>query len=79
MEHGAVSKAQRRYIRTIILAVAAMGTLIWAAIDLFEIPPQEMLSLLISVAIGAGGIIVVAGLGFTLWMGLRKLLQGFRH
>ena len=72
-----MSKANRRYIRTIILAVLAMSSLIWAAIDQFGISPQVMLNLFLATAIGAAGIIVVAGIVVALGVGL-KMLTG-RH
>lgn len=68
-----MSKANRRYIRTVVLAVAAMGTLIWAAIDQFGITPEEMLDLFLATAIGAGGIILAAGFVVSLWVVLKKL------
>jgi ABC-type transport system involved in cytochrome c biogenesis permease component len=70
-----MSKANRRYIRTIILAVAAMSSLIWAAIDLFGIDPQVMLDLFLATAIGAAGIIVAAGIVVALVVGLKKLAR----
>lgn len=70
-----MSKANRRYIRTIILAVAAMSSLIWAAIDLFGIDPQVMLGLFLATAIGAAGIIVAAGIVVALVAGLKKLAR----
>ncbi len=70
-----MSKANRRYIRTIVLAVLAMSSLIWAAIDQFGISPQEMLDLFLATAIGAGGIILAAGIVVALGLGLRKLIN----
>jgi len=32
----------RRYLRTIILAVAATVTFVWSAIDMFGVDPQEL-------------------------------------
>ena len=68
-----MSKANRRYIRTVILAVLAMGSLVWVAIDQFGISPQEMLSLFFVTAIGVGVIIVLAAVGVTLLNVVRKL------
>ena len=36
-----MSRANRRYYRTILLGIAAMGTLVWAAIDQFVEPPDD--------------------------------------
>ncbi len=70
-----MSRANRRYIRTIILSVVAMSSLIWAAIDLFGIEPQVMLDLFYATAIGAAGIVVTAGIVVAGVAGLKKLLE----
>ncbi len=70
-----MSKANRRYIRTIILAILAMSSLIWAAIDQFGISPQVMLDLFLATAIGAGGIIVAAGIIVAVGIGLKQLAR----
>jgi len=70
-----VSKANRRYIRTLVLALLAMSTLIWAAIDQFGIAPREMMALFLATAIGAGGIILAAGTVVVIWIALRKLTR----
>ena len=43
-----MSKASRRYNRTVLLSLAAMGVLIWAAIDQFDLSTQERGALTIS-------------------------------
>jgi hypothetical protein len=73
-----VSKANRRYIRTVILAVLAMSSLVWVAIDQFEISIEEMLSLFYVTAIGVGVIIVFAAVGVTLLNVVRKLINQYR-
>ncbi len=73
-----MSKANRRFIRTVILGVLAMSSLIWVATDQFELSVEEMLNLFYAVAIGAGVIIVFAAIGVTLLNGLRKL-RGKQH
>jgi len=74
-----VSRANRRYYRTIILGVFAMSSLIWVAIDQFDIPVEDMLSLFYATAIGAGGIILAAAIFVFLMAGLRKLSGRDRH
>ncbi len=73
-----MSKANRRYIRTVILAVLAMSSLVWVAIDQFEISIEEMLSLFYVTAIGVGVIIVFAAVGVTLLNVVRKLINQYR-
>jgi hypothetical protein len=68
-----LSKANRRFIRTVILGVLAMSSLIWVAIDQFELSLEEMLTLLYATAIGAGVIIGFAAIVVTLLNVLRKL------
>jgi hypothetical protein len=70
-----VSKANRRFYRTIVLGMASLGVLIWAAIDQFGISQEEMLNLLLGTLWIAGGTIGLAALCAVLWIGLRKLLQ----
>ncbi len=70
-----MSKASRRYYRTIVLGVAAMGLLVWTAIDQFGIPWEEMLDLFLGTLVVLLLVIVTAALCVLLWQGLRKLLQ----
>ncbi len=68
-----MSKANRRFIRTVVLGVLAMSSLIWVAIDQFGLSRQEMLNLFYATVIGAGVIIGFAAIGVTLLNVLRKL------
>ncbi len=68
-----MSKANRRFIRTVILGVLAMSSLIWVATDQFELSVEEMLNLFYATVIGAGVIIGFAAIGVTLLNVLRKL------
>lgn len=68
-----MSKASRRYIRTIIFGVLAMSSLIWAAIDQFGISPEVMFDLFLATAIGTGAIILAAAIVVVLVAGLKKL------
>ncbi len=71
-----MSKARRRYYRTIILGVLAMATLLWAAIDQFGLSYEEMAELFIATLLVVGAVIVLAALVALLWIGLRRLLGG---
>jgi hypothetical protein len=71
--HDAMSRAQRRYLRTLLLGVAAMGTLIWAAVDQFGISWAEMRQLFLAIVIGVMLIIVVAALCVIVWQLVRRL------
>ena len=70
-----MGKATRKYYRTIILGVAAMAALVWSAVDQFGIPWEDMLDLLWTTVAVTAAVILAAGLGAALWMGLRRLLR----
>lgn len=70
-----MSRASRRYYRTIILGVLAMAALIWVAMDQFGISQQEMTGLFLGTVLVAVGVIVFAAVVALLWIGIRKLLR----
>ncbi len=70
-----VSRATRRYYRTIVLAVLAMASLIWVAMDQFGISQREMTELFLGTVLIAVLVIVCAGVITLLWVALRKLLR----
>ncbi|AQA18846.1 hypothetical protein BST95_11960 [Halioglobus japonicus] len=74
-----MKKANRKYYRTIFLGVAAMATLIWAAVDQFGIPWEDMLDLLLASLLMMLAIIVAAAVCFGLVVGLRRLIRGPRE
>jgi hypothetical protein len=74
-----LSKANRRFIRTVILGVLAMSSLIWVATDQFELSVEEMLSLFYVTAIAVGAVIGFAAVGVTLLNVLRKLRNQKRN
>lgn len=70
-----MSRASRRYFRTIVLAVLAMASLIWVAIDQFGISQREMAELFVGTVLIAVLVIICAAIVVLLWVGLRKLLR----
>lgn len=70
-----MTKANRKHLRTLILGVLAMGGLVWTAMDQFDIPREVMLDLFLATAVGAGLVILAAGLAAVLLIGLRKWLS----
>ena len=70
-----MSKASRRFYRSLVLGVAALGVMIWAAIDQFGISREHMLNLFTTTLLIAGGVIVLAAAIAMLWVGVRKLVQ----
>ena len=71
----AISKANARYRRSIVLGILALASLVWVATDQFGIPPQDMGWLLVYILAGLIGIMVIAGIAVALWLGVRKLVQ----
>lgn len=70
-----MTRANRRFYRTLLLGLLALGVLIWAAVDQFGIPWRDMSELLLGTLWIAGGAIVLAALCTLLWVGLRALLR----
>lgn len=68
-----MTKAQRKYYRTIILGVAAMGALIWSAMDQFGISRQEMQSQFLSAVLVVAALVLCGACAAAVWIGLRKL------
>ncbi|HSG62375.1 MAG TPA: hypothetical protein VLA24_13195 [Pseudomonadales bacterium] len=55
-----VKRLYKRYLRTIILAVAATATFVWSAIDMFGVDPGEMWQFFKLSGLGLMVIIVMA-------------------
>ena len=70
-----MSRASRRLFRSSVLGLAALGVLVWAAVDQFDIPVEKMAELFLGTLWVAGGIIIFAALLVVVLVGLRKLLQ----
>ncbi|HDY82918.1 MAG TPA: hypothetical protein ENH48_08185 [Halieaceae bacterium] len=69
-----MSRASRRYYRTILLAVLAMACLIWVVVDQFGISQREMTGLFVGTVLIVVLVIICAAVITLLWVGLRKLL-----
>ncbi len=70
-----MSRASRRYYRTIVLALLAMASLVWVAMDQFGITQREMTELFVGTVLIAVLVIICAAVVVLLWVGLRKLLR----
>jgi hypothetical protein len=70
-----VSRANRRYYRTIVLGVMAMAALVWVAMDQFGISRQEMTGLFLGVVLVAVLVVLCAGVVALLWVTLRKWVR----
>ena len=70
-----MSRSARRYWRTIILGTLALGALVWAAVEQFDVPLEEVRSLLLGTVIAVLLVITAAGIFVALWMGARRILR----
>lgn len=68
-----MSRAGRRYYRTILLGVLALGALIWVAAEQFGIPREEMLALFGASLLALLLVVAAAAVAALLWVGLRWL------
>ena len=70
-----MSRASRRYYRTIVLAVLTMAALVWVAMEQFGISRQEMAGLFLGTVLVAAAVIASAAVMAVLWITLRKFLR----
>lgn len=70
-----MSKSARRYWRTIILGTLALGVLVWAAVEQFDVPIEEVRTLLLGTVLAVLLVIAAAGIFVLLWMGARRVLR----
>jgi hypothetical protein len=68
-----MSKRKRRYVRTIILGVLAMGALVWGAVDTFEVPPEQLWVLFLQTLAVLAVLMLAAAAVAVLWSLLRQL------
>ncbi|MEE4146772.1 MAG: hypothetical protein V2I26_18350 [Halieaceae bacterium] len=71
-----MSRAARRYVRTILIGTFALAALVWMAVDQFGVSRQEMLELMLVTGLVVLLVIVLAGTATLVWVGLRKLFRG---
>jgi len=70
-----LSRASRRFHRTLALGLVAMAALVWAAVDQFDISRGEVTGLLLSTLLAALVIIAMAGVFAAVWVGIRRVLR----
>lgn len=68
-----MSKRRRRYVRTIILGVLAMGALVWGAVDTFEVPLEQLWALFLQTIAVLAVLMLAAAAVAALWSLLRQL------
>ncbi|MBN7798863.1 hypothetical protein [Parahaliea mediterranea] len=71
----AASRATRRFRRSMVLGIACLAVLLWAAVDQFGVAPETVAELALGSAVGALVVIAAAALAVALWVGLRRLAR----
>ena len=67
-----MSRATRRFHRTLFLAIAAMGALVWVVVDQFDISGDELVVLITGAVMVVGAIIVCGAILAGVWVALKK-------
>ncbi len=70
-----MARAGKRYWRTIILGVLALGVMVWSAVEQFDVPLEEIRQLLLGTVIAVVLVILAAAVFVLVWAGLRRLLR----
>lgn len=70
-----MSRASRRFYRTVLLGVLAMAALVWVAVDQFGISREQITELFLGTVLVVAVVIALAGVLVALWMALRRVLQ----
>ena len=65
-----------RHKRTLFLGVLATCVFVWAAIDRFDVPAEEMAWLFVYCILGVLTTMLLAALTVAVFIGLRRLLGG---
>jgi preprotein translocase subunit SecE len=68
-----MSRARRRYYRSVIISVLALAALLWVAVDQFGISAGEIKQLLLTSLLVLLLVVAAAAAAAALWMLLRKL------
>ncbi len=67
-----MTRATRRYYRSLILSIAALGVLVWVALDQFDVAWSDALALIGGTLSVVAATIVIAALVAGLWIAVRK-------
>ncbi len=71
-----MARGPRRYARTVILGVLALGVLVWSAVQQFGVPLQEVRELFLGTVLGVAAVILLAAAAVLALIGLRRILRG---
>lgn len=70
-----MATSQRRFWRTGLIGLLALATMVWAAVEQFDVPAREMWEHFLGSVLVVVLVILVSGLALALWLGLRRLLR----
>jgi drug/metabolite transporter (DMT)-like permease len=70
-----VASGNRRFYRSLLLVLAAMGGLVWTAMDQFGISRREISELLLGAVLAVAVVIGAAAVVVCLWVFARRLLS----
>ena len=72
---GIVASGNRRFYRSLLLVIAAMGALVWTAVDQFGISREEISEMVLGAVLAVVVVIGAAALVTLLWVLGRRLLS----
>jgi hypothetical protein len=67
-----VDRSSRRFYRSLVLSLAALGVLVWVTLDQFDVPQRDILALVLGTLLLAAVTIVFAALVTGLWVAARR-------
>ena len=70
-----MSRSSRRFYRSLVLSLIALGVLVWVVFDQFDVPQREVLALVLGSLALVAATIVFAALISGLWVILRKWMK----
>ena len=73
-----MASGNRRFYRSLLLVLAAMGALVWTAMDQFDISRREISELFLGAVLAVCLVIGAAAIVTLLWVTLRRLLSRSR-
>ena len=68
-------RGNRRFYRLLVVNLAALCTLVWAALYRFDVPRHEAAALLVGTLLVVAGTILIAGFFAGIWIALRKWMR----
>ena len=74
-----MSVRNRRFVRKLLMVIAAMAALVWVAMDQFGIAPGEIAELFLGVLLAVAVVIGAAAVAMLLWLSLRRLIARLRE